>query len=271
MLGQVPGADTSKGLPDRAELAARAERLRALHRLGDPLVLPNVWDAASAKAVAAAGFPAVATTSSGMSVSLGWADGQRTPPDEMFAAIGRIGRVLEVPLSADVEGGYGLAPEEVVERLLAAGAVGCNLEDTDHSGAGVLLDAESHTGYLARFKQAGRAAGVDLVLNARVDVFIRQYGEPEQRLPEALRRARLYREAGADCIFPFGVTDEDLIRALVEGVGGPLNIAMRPHGPSLGRLRELGVARVSYAGSLARQAMADLERRVAAIAAGEPG
>src|SRR5919202_3076723 len=217
---------------DRAVLAARAAQLRALHRPGDPLLLPNAWDAASARVVAEAGFPAVATTSSGMALSLGWADGQKTPPDEMFAAIGRIGRILDVPLTADIEGGYGLSPEDLVARLLATGAVGCNLEDTDHGGSGPLKDAEAHADFLRQVKQAARAAGVDLVLNARVDVFIRHVGEPPEQVPHTLRRAKLYLEAGADCIFPFGVTDEETIQALVRGIDGPVNAVMRAGSPS---------------------------------------
>jgi 2-methylisocitrate lyase-like PEP mutase family enzyme len=248
--------------------AARAAQLRALHRPGDPLILPNAWDAASARVVAEADFPAVATTSSGMALSLGWADGQKTPPTEMFAAIGRVARVVDLPVTADVEGGYGLPPEELAERLLATGAVGCNLEDTDHGGAGPLVDAAVQADYLRRVKQAARAAGVDLVLNARVDVFLRHVGTPPEQLTGALRRAHGYLEAGADCVFPFGVTDEATIAALVEGIPGPITIAARPGAPSPARLRELGVARVSFAGRLARLSLDDVQRRVATIRAG---
>src|SRR5712692_5375356 len=114
-------------------LAEAAERLRALHAGSEPLVLPNAWDAATARAVVEAGFPVVATTSAGVSGGLGWAAGEATPADEMFAAVARIARVVDAPVTADIESGYGLPPEEIVRRLLAAGAVGCNLEDTDHT------------------------------------------------------------------------------------------------------------------------------------------
>jgi 2-methylisocitrate lyase-like PEP mutase family enzyme len=250
---------------ETAELAQRAERLRELHRPRQPLVLPNVWDAASARVVVEAGFPAVATTSSGVSACLGWADGQHTPPDEMFAAVGRVARVVDVPLSADLEGGYGLPPDEFVRRMLAAGAVGCNLEDTDHSGAGPLRDPAVHADYLAGVKAAARAAGVNIVLNARVDVFIRQVGDPSERVQVAIERGRRYLEAGADCIFPFGVRDEATISALVEGIPGPLNVFAAPDAPPLARLAELGVARVSFAGRLHRSAMAHLQHEVQTI------
>jgi len=209
---------------DSALLAARAATLRALHHAPEPLVLPNVWDAASARIVAEAGFPAVATTSSGGGGGLGWADGEQTPPVEMFAAIARIARVVTVPVTADLEGGYGLGAAEFVARLLATDAVGCNIEDTDRSGESLLLDPDAQAEYLAAVKQAGRAAGVDIVVNARIDVFVRQFGAPDERVTEAIRRARLYLDAGADCIYPIFVREEAAIAALVASIPGPVNI-----------------------------------------------
>src|SRR5437762_2732032 len=172
--GRLAGAMTST--TPIALLAERAEQLRALHHAAEPLILANAWDAASARAVQEAGFPAVASTSSGVSASLGWADGQHTPADEMFGAVARMARVLDVPLTADLEAGYGLEPEVLVRRMLDAGAVGCNLEDTDHSTRG-LRDPAAHAEWLSAVKRAARAQGVDIVLNARVDVFIRQGAE----------------------------------------------------------------------------------------------
>ena len=253
---------------DPALLAAHAATLRALHHAPEPLVLPNAWDAASARIVAEAGFPAVATTSSGVSACLGWADGEPTPPGEMFAAIARIARAVAVPVTADLEGGYGLGAEEFVTRLLATGAVGCNIEDTDHSGQSLLRDPEAQAEYLAAVKRAGRAAGVEIVVNARIDLFVRQVGEPAARVTEAIRRARLYLEAGADCIYPIFVREEAAIAALVAGIPGPVNIFALPDGPSLTRLRELGVARISYAGRLYRAAFAEHLRCVQAIRSG---
>jgi 2-methylisocitrate lyase-like PEP mutase family enzyme len=252
---------------ETGELARRAEVLRRLHRRGEPVVMANAWDAGSAKVVAEAGFAAVATTSSGMAVSLGWADGEQTPPDEIFAAVKRIARALEVPLSADLEGGYGLAPEDFVQRMLEAGAVGCNLEDTNRHGDALLKDIRTHTDYLRQVKSAARAAGVDIVLNARVDVFIRQVGDPSERVQLAIERGRRYLEAGADCIFPFGVKEEPSIQELVEKIPGPVNIFAAPDAPSLARLAELGVARISLAGRLYRSAMTHLKDEVQALTA----
>jgi 2-methylisocitrate lyase-like PEP mutase family enzyme len=250
---------------DTAALAAKADRLRGLHKRGQPVVMANVWDAGSAKVVAEAGFPAVATTSSGMAVSLGWADGEQTPPEEIFAAVRRIARTLQVPLSADLEGGYGLQAEDFVQRMLEAGAVGCNLEDTNRNGDAPLKDIGAHSTYLRQVKSAAKAAGVDIVLNARVDVFIRQVGDPSERVQLAVERGKSYLEAGADCIFPFGVRDEAEIQRLVEGIPGPVNIFAAPEAPSLARLAELGVARVSLAGRLYRSAMTHLKQEVDAI------
>jgi 2-methylisocitrate lyase-like PEP mutase family enzyme len=173
--------------------------------------------------------------------------------------------VVTVPVTADIEGGYGLTADELVARLLATGAVGCNIEDTDRSGQGILRDPDAQAEYLAAVKQAGRAAGVEIVVNARIDLFVRQFGAPEERVPEAIRRARLYLDAGADCIYPIFVREEAAIAALVAGIAGPVNIFALPDGPSLARLAELGVARISFAGRLHRAALAEHERCVQAI------
>ena len=242
--------------------AERAEVLRALHRGPRLLVLPNAWDVASAVAFAEAGFFAIATTSGGVARSLGHADGEKMPPDEMFAAVARIAGAVDVPVSADLEAGYGLPPAELAGRVIAAGAVGLNLEDTDHRGDGPLVDAEAQAERLAAVKDAGRAAGVDLVLNARVDVHVRQVGPPETRLDEALRRGRLYRDAGADCVYPIGVSDEPTIAAFVDGLGCPVNVFVRDGPPSTARLEELGVRRATFGSGLMRVAL-DRAREVA--------
>jgi 2-methylisocitrate lyase-like PEP mutase family enzyme len=250
-------------------LAERATQLRALHHAAEPLILPNAWDAASARLVQEAGFPAVATTSSGVAAALGFPDGEQTPVDQVFGAVWRIGRVLEVPLSADLEAGYGLAPAELVERMLEAGAVGCNLEDTDHAAGKVLRPAEAHASWLSDVKAAGRAAGVDIVLNARVDVFIRAHAETPVEIAEAVRRAKLYLAAGADCVYPILVHQESTVAALVGAIAAPVNVFALPDLPPVRRLAELGVRRVSYAGRLQHAAMADVQRRLALIQAGD--
>ncbi|PZT76221.1 MULTISPECIES: isocitrate lyase/PEP mutase family protein [unclassified Streptomyces] len=227
-----------------------ASGLRALHRgraPGDPLVLPGPWDAASARAFADAGFPALATPSAGVAASLGYEDGS-TPAGEMFAAVARIVRAVSVPVSADIEAGYGLPAGELVERLLAAGAVGCNLEDTVD---GVLVAAERQADRLAAVRAA---AGDALFVNARIDTFVT--GVPDGTDPEAetLRRARLYAEAGADCLYP--ILAPEAVFGLLAGAlpGLPVNALARPDGPGPRRLGELGATRITFGPGLQRRA-----------------
>ena len=250
------------------ELAARADRLRALHRPGRPLLLPNGWDAASARALAAAGCPAIATSSGAVAESLGFEDGERAPVDEMLAAAGRICHAVDVPVTVDTEAGYGLGASVLVARLLAAGAAGCNLEDSDHR-TGDLRPTGIQAAWLAEVRAAAQAAGVGLVLNARVDVHLRQVGPPEGRLAEAVRRGRAYLEAGADCVYPIFVDDEPTIGGLVDGLEGRINILYRPGAPSPARLAALGVARISFGSGLHRATLALAGRMGARIAAGE--
>ena len=242
---------------DLADLKDRAERLRQLHT-GDLLVLPNAWDAASATVVVEAGFPVVATASAAVSAMLGHPDGEGAPWQEMFAAAGRIIRVVSVPVTVDAEAGYGMQPDELVHRLLAIGAVGCNLEDTDHR-AGGLAEAGAHARWLAGVRSAADAAGVPIVINARVDTFLPSSGVAEpDRIAETVRRGRLYREAGADCIYPIGVQHRADLAALVAELPGPIN-GNTGDFLDLATLRELGVARVSYGPRFYRAALADLK------------
>jgi 2-methylisocitrate lyase-like PEP mutase family enzyme len=248
---------------DAPALSAYAERLRALHA-GELLVLPNVWDAASAAIVADAGFPAVATASAAISAMLGYPDGEVAPWPEMFAAAGRVARAVSVPVTVDAEAGYGLPPRELVDRLLDIGAVGCNLEDTDHR-AGGLVKAERQAERLAGVRSAADDAGVPVVINARVDAFLPASGVPEaDRVDEAIRRGRLYRAAGADCIYPIGVRDRCDLAALVSELPGPIN-GNTGEQLDLAALRALGVARVSYGPRFYRAAMSDLETAVQAL------
>lgn len=245
---------------DVADLRARAERLRELHQ-GDMLVLPNVWDAASAKVVEEAGFPAVATASAAVSAMLGYPDGEGAPWQEMFAAAGRVARAVTVPVTVDAEGGYGMKPGELVSRLLETGAVGCNLEDTDHR-AGGLVDAAAHAEWLAGVRHAADDAGVPVVVNARVDAFLPPNGVPEaDRVAEAVRRGQLYLAAGADCVYPIGMRSRDDVAALVAELPGPVN-ANSGGSLDLATLRELGVARVSYGPRFYRAALADFTTAV---------
>lgn len=226
---------------------SKVEAFRALHhgRLpGDPLVLPGPWDAVSARVFTEAGFPALATPSAGIAASLGHEDGSN-PADEMFAAVTRVVRAVDVPVSADVEDGYGLAPKELVERLLETGAVGCNLED---SHAGELKDPRRHADWLAEVRAA---AGDRLFVNARVDTFAHGDGDPEQ----AIERAALYVAAGADCVYPIGAP-ADVLPLLRSGIQGPVNMLARldGKGPSLTELGELGATRITFGPGLLRWA-----------------
>ncbi|WBB54854.1 isocitrate lyase/phosphoenolpyruvate mutase family protein [Verrucosispora sp. WMMD573] len=249
--------------------AARAVALRALHRPGDPLVLPNAWDAGSAQAVVDAGFPAVATGSAAVAESLGYADGERIPPAEMFAAVTRIARAVTVPVTADLERGYGLRPAELVARLLDTGAVGLNLEDSDPR-TGVMVDAEDQADLLAGVRAAADDAGVTIVVNARVDVFLRPGGEPADRLAEAVRRARRYLAAGADCVYPILLADPTQLRSFVRAVAAPVNVLARPTAPGQAELAGLGVARISYGSGLYAATRAHTAQLLATVAAGDP-
>jgi 2-methylisocitrate lyase-like PEP mutase family enzyme len=237
-------------------LAEQATLLRELHRPGDPVVLPNAWDPPSARRLAATGAAAIATTSVGVAEALGYEDGELTPGDEMLAAVGRIAAAVDLPVTADLESGYGLAPDVLVAGLLEADAVGLNLEDTDHT-TGALVDPDRHAERLAAVKEAGRTAGVDVVLNARVDAFLRAEPEadPAAVLDEAVRRARRYAEAGADCVYPFGARGKEAVRRLVEEAGAPVNVFAWPGGFGRSELAELGVARISFGGALAHAAL----------------
>jgi 2-methylisocitrate lyase-like PEP mutase family enzyme len=184
----------------------------------------------------------------------------------MFAAIRRIAMSVEVPVTADVEAGYGLSPDELAERLLDAGAVGCNLEDTDHA-SGTLGDADGHARYLALVKAAAERAGVNLVVNARTDVFLHGDAAPEIRLEEALRRGRLYRDAGADCIYPIFARGRDLLRGLVEGLGCPVNAMATPGGLSVAELASLGIRRISFGTSLFAESLRGFEAALERIRA----
>jgi 2-methylisocitrate lyase-like PEP mutase family enzyme len=252
-----------------SQLAAKAEGFRAAHRPEDPVLLPNAWDVASARAVVGSGFSAVATTSGGVAASLGWPDGEKIPAEEMFAAVARVASAVSVPVTADIEAGYGLPPEELAERLVRSGAIGCNLEDTDHSGAG-LVPVDWQVARLLAVKEETWKLGVDIVLNARVDVFLRQVGKPEQRVEIALERARRYVEAGADCVYPIAAGEDELADFTARHEG-PVNGLVLADRVRLGRLREMGVARISFGSGLHRVTVAFLKQRLAAISAGDDG
>jgi 2-methylisocitrate lyase-like PEP mutase family enzyme len=241
---------------------AGAERLRALHHGRRPLVLPNVWDAASARCYAEAGFDALATSSGAIAATLGYADGH-TPGEEMLAAVTRIARSVDVPVTADIETGYGLAPAELVDRLLAAGLRGCNLEDSDPV-AHTLTDLGEQADYLAAVRSA---AGTDLVVNARVDVFLQPRPQDEgEAVSAAVQRANTYLAAGADCTYPI-FAPAGALATLVGEIGGPVNALHWPGGPELTELAAAGVARITFGGSLHTQVIDDVREVAAGLAA----
>ena len=256
---------TTVAARDVVALAEQADTLRRLHTGPRPLVLPNAWDSASARLVVKAGFPVVATSSGAIAATLGYEDNDSMPVDEAFGVIARITRSVSVPVTADVEAGYRLSPKDLVERLMDARAVGCNLEDTDHHRGAGLVDAGENAERLRAVRQAASEAGVDIVLNARVDV-LRLEGDRRELFEEAVRRARLYLRAGADCVFPIRLADDELIGEFVRRVGGPVNV-VGAGAPQLARLAELAVARVSFAGFLMNQLYAAHEAKLFEIAA----
>jgi 2-methylisocitrate lyase-like PEP mutase family enzyme len=216
--------------------------------------MPNSWDAASARMIEEAGFPAVATSSAAIAATLGWGDGEAAPVEDMLAAAGRIAGAVSVPVTVDFERGYRLRPAELVERLAGTGVAGLNLEDSDPA-TGTMVDPAQQADFLAAVRSAAQAARIDLVINARTDSFVRRAGTPGEQLAAAADRGSRYLAAGADCVYPLGATDPAVIRALVSAIPGPVNVARGPQGtPTLAELARLGVARVTFGPSLQRQA-----------------
>jgi 2-methylisocitrate lyase-like PEP mutase family enzyme len=240
-------------------LEAKAQALHAMHSGSKILVLPNAWDVVTARVFEQAGARAMATTSAGIAAALGYADGQNIPRDEMLQVVARIAARVHVPVTADVEAGYGVSPEEVAKTTLAvieAGAVGFNLEDLDAGSPAILFDTQRQVERVHAAREAAESADINVVINARTDVFLAQVGEPAKRLDEAVRRVNAYRAAGADCLFVPGVTDTPTIAELVRQVSGPLNILAGPGVPSIAELQAMGVARVSAGSGIMRAALA---------------
>ncbi|MDT0344192.1 isocitrate lyase/phosphoenolpyruvate mutase family protein [Streptomyces sp. DSM 44938] len=244
-------------------IADRARLFHSLHRAGDPLVLPNAWDAASARIVARAGAAAVATTSSGVAWGLGAADGDRLDRDLALELTTRVAAAVPVPVTADIESGFAEDADGVgdtVRRVVAAGAVGVNLEDTHHRGPRPLRSAADQAARLAAARRAGDELGVPVFVNARVDVFLRDTGEPGELLRETLERAKAYVAAGADGIFVPGVTDPAVVARLVAGLDAPLNVMAGPGAPPVAELAAAGAARVSVGSGLAQAAYGVADR-----------
>lgn len=240
----------------------RAEAFRRLHDRRSVLVLPNAWDVPSARIFEDEGFAAVATSSAGMLVSLGYPDGEGIPQKEFVSAVGRIAGVLSLPLSADVVGGFGGSPEAVaksVKAVIRAGAVGINIEDFAHE-LKTLVPIEKQVARLRALIDLRKAVGVPFVINARTDALRFAPGDDEARLEEGIRRATAYRDVGADCVYPMGLTEAESISKFVKALDFPVNVMVRRGLPAVPELERLGVARVSFGPSASYAAMGLLKR-----------
>jgi 2-methylisocitrate lyase-like PEP mutase family enzyme len=248
---------------DIPEQARKAEAFRKLHHGPKLLLLPNAWDVASARILEEAGHPAIATTSAGIAYSLGYADGQNISRDEMLSVVARITQAVRVPVTADLESGYGSTAKEVSETVRAAieaGAVGMNLEDLSGDEKHPLLELTVQIEKIRAVRETAAAMGVPFVLNARTDVFLAAVGPGETRIENTVKRLQAYRDAGADCVFAPGVTDLATIEKLVKAVEAPLNILANAACPPIAELERVGVARVSTGSGIMRAAMGVAQR-----------
>ena len=236
----------------------KAERLLELHHQDQPLLLCNAWDAASARIVEDAGYQAIATTSSGVANCLGFSDGEQVPPGEMIAAIRRIAQCVKLPVSADVEAGYG-DPVGVTVELIESGAVGMNLEDFVQ---GALLSLDAQTSIIRKIRETADSLGVPIVINARCDIYLERVGEEQVRFDRMVERLTAYADAGADSLFAPGILDAGTIGALAKALPKPLNILVMKGSPSVRELAELGVKRISFGGGPMRASMG-LTKRIA--------
>lgn len=247
------------------EQKKKAEAFRAMHHGPDPLLLVNVWDVASARIVEEAGFPAVATTSAGIAFARGFPDGEKIHPDRMFASIAQIAGAVKVPVTGDVEAGYGDSPERALHtarNIIFGGAVGMNFEDATGDSNHPLADLSLQLERIRSIREAASKYDLALVLNARTDVYLLQVGDPAKRYDETVRRLSAFRDAGADCVFAPGVRDPETIRRLVVDLKHPVNILAGLGSPSVSELAALGVRRISL-GSGPMRATLGLLRRLA--------
>jgi len=240
----------------------KAEVFRELHNRKDILVLPNAWDVPSARMFEDEGFPAVATSSAGMMVSLGYPDGESIPQREFDNAVRRISRILSVPLSVDVVGGFGDTSQgaaKSVRAVIRAGAVGINIEDYVHS-AKKLLPVDKQKAKLRGLIRLRETLKVPFVINARTDALRYAPGDDDAKMEEAIKRAEAYRDIGVDCVYPMGLTDAASISRFVRALDFPTNVMVRKGLPTVPELKRLGVARVSFGPAASYAAMGLLRR-----------
>lgn len=223
-----------------------AATLKSLHRKGDPVVLPTTWDAWSANTAVAAGFVALTVGSHPMADSIGRSDGEGMTFDEVTTRVAQITAAADAPVSVDIESGYGLPAEQLIEGLLDAGAVGLNIEDSVHSEGGRLREPQEHADVIAALRAAADAAGVHVVLNARTDVILKKIGDDADRVDRAIARLRLCADAGADSLYPVGFHDDATLRRLTEELPLPVNAIAHPATGDLAELAAAGAGRISF-------------------------
>lgn len=243
--------------------ARKAEEFRRMHAGPKILVLPNVWDVASARIVQEMKYPAIATTSAGVAFALGYPDGQRISRDEMLEAVARIATAVNVPVTADMESGYGTTPKELAEMaraVIKAGAVGLNFEDVTGDDESTQVEISLQVEKIKAIREAAAADGVRLVINARTDIYLMPIGDENTRYERTVERLRVYRKAGADCLFAPGLCDKETIGKLVRDLGAPVNILLSTGCPSLRELEKMGVARASTGSAAMRVALGELRR-----------
>lgn len=243
--------------------ARKAEEFRRMHAGPKILVLPNVWDVVSARLVEEMKYPAIATTSAGVAFALGYPDGQRISRDEMLGAVAKIANAVRVPVTADMESGYGTTPNKMAEmarEVIEAGAVGLNLEDVTGDDESSHVEISLQMEKIEAIREAAAAKGVALVINARTDIYLMPIGEERTRYERTVERLQAYRKAGADCLFAPGLCDKETIGKLVHDSGAPVNILLSTGCPSLRELEKMGVARASTGSAAMRVALGALRR-----------
>ena len=244
--------------------AEKAEQFRKLHHGPRMLVLSNAWDVVSARILEECGHPAIATSSAAVAFSRGYPDGERIPRDEMLDVVARIARAVRVPVTADLEAGYGTTVKDMVETVkaaIAAGAIGMNLEDVTGDDESSQVDTALQVEKIRAIRKTATGRGVPLVLNARTDIYLLPIGLEATRFERTVERLRAYRDAGADCLFAPGLYDRETIAKLVSALQAPINILVNPAGPPMAELEKIGVARVSAGSGVMRAAMG-LVRRI---------
>ena len=230
----------------RTTPAERAATLLELHRPGDPVILPTVWDAWSARLATGAGFAALTVGSHPMADSIGKPDNEGMSFDDVLTRIAQITAAVDVPISVDIESGYGQPADRLIEGLLSVGAVGLNIEDTVHSEGKRLRSADEHAELVGELRSAADAAGVHVVINARTDLFLRQDGEASDRVERAVARLNKAAAAGADVLYPVGRHDPDTLRRLTAELESPVNAIALPDQDDPASFGPLGVARISF-------------------------